>query len=211
MPITTMDSLTRVTAVLAISFAFTLGCDVSDDTAFPVAIDLESQSADRPAGEPFAAVDDRPFLDSVLGHWRGRCDIIHPGSPGAAQQIEMERIVQPTGDPTRYSWQIIYRTPDWEQLRDYSLIVVDEARGHYQIDENNGIVIDLYYYTPGVATQLFDVGNVRIVAHETIRDKQINLQLISTGLQPATTSAAGQFTVNAYPFNTNQYCTLSAQ
>ncbi len=187
----------------------TEGEELVSDTAqqasrMAMMVDSQEEAASNAAKE----IENHSFLDMIQGHWAGTCDLIWPGYPYALLEIEMERIVKPTEDPNRYTYQIIYRDGDFEQLRDYSLVVVDETWGHYQIDENNGIIIDHYYYTPGIVVEVFDVAGVRIMQHETLTPHRSELQLITSGLTPQTVSGAGDFVVNSYPFRTNQKCSL---
>ena len=55
-----------------------------------------------------------------------------------------------TISPNDSSWDytLIYDRPNAEQLdqRNYTLIVVDESKGHYAIDEHNSILLDGYLY-----------------------------------------------------------------
>lgn len=207
-----MHKRTRKSFSLALTLvaplAIITACAEQGEPMLPTAISLESEVIEQTEAPELPQVANKPFLETVVGHWKGSCDIIQPGSPDVIYEVEMERIVEPTEDPSRYTWQIIYRTPDSEQLRDYTLVVVDEERGHYQVDENNGIVIDMYYYTNGILAQNFDVGNIRIIGHETYKGRKLNLQLLAGGLTPATTSGTADFEVNAYPFFSNQYCNL---
>ncbi len=197
-----------ITTSLLASLTFSVGCLEASQPIIPAELAQMSEIVETSDTAEIRLATEKPFLETVVGHWKGSCDIVAPGSPELLFEVEMERIVEPTDDPNRYTWQIIYRTPDSEQIRDYSMIIVDEEAGHYQVDENNGIVIDMYYYTPGILTQAFDVGNVRIIGHETYKGRRLNLQLIASGLEPATISGTEDFVVSSYPFFTNQYCQL---
>ena len=59
------------------------------------------------------------------------------------QKVKMQLIIQPTDTANVYTWQIIYGDKG-EDNRPYILKPVDTAKGHWQIDERNGIILDQY-------------------------------------------------------------------
>ena len=56
----------------------------------------------------------------------------------------MELRIQPSDSAHRFSWQIIYGNAN-EDNRPYTLIAKDSSKGHWVIDEHNGIVLDQYW------------------------------------------------------------------
>jgi hypothetical protein len=60
----------------------------------------------------------------------------------APQQVTMQLIVKPTDSAHVYTWQIRYGEAD---NRPYLMKAVDTAKGHWQLDEQNGIRIDQYW------------------------------------------------------------------
>jgi hypothetical protein len=57
----------------------------------------------------------------------------------------MQLRIQPTDSANQYSWQIIYGD-DNKDNRPYILKSVDTAKGHWIIDENDGIVLESYVH-----------------------------------------------------------------
>ena len=55
----------------------------------------------------------------------------------------MQLIVPPTDTAGIYTWQLIYGNKG-EDNRPYLLRLVDSAKGHWQVDERNGIILDQY-------------------------------------------------------------------
>lgn len=101
------------------------------------------------------------FPDSYVGYWKGDLDIYKGDS--VAVTIEFGLDVFPA-DSGRYDWVITYyleptkddTAGDKIDRRPYSLIPIDTANGHWAIDENNGIVIDMWV-TGNKITSLFSV------------------------------------------------------
>lgn len=73
------------------------------------------------------------FPESWEGTWIGKMK-------GGPSEIEMRLVIAPI-DSGRWHWRITYGN---EPERPYQLHVVDQAKGHYLIDEQNGILIDQY-------------------------------------------------------------------
>ena len=118
-----------------------------------------------------------PITGSLQGHWAGPMHLDQPG--GGSQEFWMELIVKPieadgkTPDPAapkagdRFTWTIIYaRAKDLaegRQERPYELVVVDPAKGRYDIDEKSSIVIPMTHLGPALAST-FSVGETRLIA-----------------------------------------------
>lgn len=60
------------------------------------------------------------------------------------QQVKMQLIVKPTDSAHVYTWQIRYGEGEADN-RPYRMRAVDMAKGHWQLDEQNGIRIDQYW------------------------------------------------------------------
>ena len=73
-----------------------------------------------------------------LGCWEGTLYWHQPGKK-APQTVKMQLIIQPTDTANVYTWQIIYGDKNQDN-RPYLLRPVDTAKGHWQVDERNGIL-----------------------------------------------------------------------
>lgn len=118
-----------------------------------------------------------PITALLQGHWAGTMHLDQPG--GGSQEFWMELIVKPieadgqTPDPAapkvgdRFSWTIIYArakdSAEGRQERPYELVVVDPAKGRYDIDEKSSIVIPMTHLGPALASTL-SVGETRLIA-----------------------------------------------
>ncbi len=82
------------------------------------------------------------FPYNAIGYWEGEISIFQ--DTGFVQKVPMALDIFEIGEAKEYAWHIIYNPGKEEDRREYLLIEVDKETGHYQIDEDNGIVLDAY-------------------------------------------------------------------
>lgn len=92
------------------------------------------------------------FPDAYVGYWKGTLNI-YSGAI-VKQKVTCALEVFPA-DSGRYDWIITYGDSG-EDRRHYTLVPIDTAKGHWAIDENNGIMIDMFV-TGNKVTSLFSV------------------------------------------------------
>src|SRR4051812_33923622 len=80
------------------------------------------------------------FPKDFVGHWQGELEWFQAGK---TQKIKMQLIIHRADTAGQYSWQIVYGEKA-EDNRPYLLKPVDTARGHWIIDERDGILLDQY-------------------------------------------------------------------
>lgn len=83
------------------------------------------------------------FPEDWLGTWTGELDIYNVR--GLQQSLPMSLELSETDSSGLYRWAIVYGRDSTAQKRDYQLIEVDKSKGHYIVDEKNGIVLDAYH------------------------------------------------------------------
>ncbi|MGH1384203.1 hypothetical protein [Kordia sp.] len=83
------------------------------------------------------------FPKEYVGTYAGNLNI--SDASGVKQNVPMELIIKPTEDPKRYSYTLAYIVAKKRDVRKYTLVVVDPAKGLYDLDENNGIVLRANY------------------------------------------------------------------
>ncbi|MBL8754992.1 MAG: hypothetical protein JNK15_16930 [Planctomycetes bacterium] len=87
------------------------------------------------ASAELAPPDLAPFLGSFRGTLRMFGDAV-------VREVPMELHVAPgSGSPGRWTFRLVYGDGAQGQVRDYELVLDDERRGRYRIDEKNGIVL----------------------------------------------------------------------
>jgi hypothetical protein len=137
-----------------------------------VAVGVQAQQAKSPS-----------FPQSFTGHWKGTLTWTVPGK--APQTFTMRLNVQPA-DSGRYTWQIIYGD-DQKDNRPYELIPVDTAKGHWQVDEKNGIVLDSWWVANRL-TGVFSVQGSTIVDQYWLEADGLHVEFISYGTKPLRTT-----------------------
>jgi hypothetical protein len=130
---------------------------------------------------------DGPFPVCFVGHWKGQLQWLVAGKP--AQTFTMQLKVQPTDSAGTYTWQIIYGEQGQDN-RPYLLKPVDMAKGHWVIDERNGIVLDSYLH--GQALQgVFTVQGNTILSNYRLENGKLQVEFFTLKLGDKKTSGQG--------------------
>jgi len=112
-----------------------------------------------------AAAETDP-LAPWAGTWRGRCELIPPyqGSSG----LETLLTIAPGADGS-YTWRLVYEASGSvpRQVRDYELVPVDAVKGHYVLDEKNGLKLDTFVVGRAIYSYFMISGN-RIPSHDEL-------------------------------------------
>lgn len=102
----------------------------------------------------------------------------------------MELRIQPSADTVgQYSWNLIYGTPAKDN-RPYILKPVDTAKGHWVIDEINGIVLDQYWIANKFGG-VFTVKNATIVNTYWIEKGKLYIEFLTYTSKPIATTGNG--------------------
>jgi hypothetical protein len=129
------------------------------------------------------------FPQSFVGNWKGTLTWSRPDK--APQQFAMRLNIQPA-DSGRYTWQIIYGDDDPSTSlrtdnRPYLLQPVDPAKGHWQIDERNTIVLDGYFIGKSF-TSVFAVSGSTIVSKYELTADGLMVSFTTYATKPITTT-----------------------
>lgn len=104
------------------------------------------------------------FPTSWTGYYEG--DLVIYGIDSIKQVVKMGLNIEPITDST-YTWVISYML-DKVDKRNYELQILDKAKGIYQIDEKNGILLEANYFNEhlisrfGVSNALLDISYSKI-------------------------------------------------
>lgn len=163
----------------------------------------------QPSGEPGFVPPTRAqllravapaFPDGWAGRWKGTMSVT--GVPGTDQVgVELEISPRPDG---RTGWSLRY---EGQPERAYELVPVDPARGHYLVDEKNGILLDSYF-EDGVLLSQFEVGQNRVTARYERQGDSLLLEMNVFGKEPVRESAMG---VRAFGLGSLQRAVLKRQ
>jgi hypothetical protein len=128
------------------------------------------------------------FPQSFIGHWEGTLNWYQTGKK-TPQQVKMQLIIKPADSANTFTWQIIYGNRG-EDNRPYILKPVDTAKGHWQIDERNGIIIDQYFIGHRF-TSAFSVQTTTIVDSYWLEGKNLIAEFYGLTAKPVSTTGKG--------------------
>jgi hypothetical protein len=129
------------------------------------------------------------FPESYIGHWKGTLHWYKKGSK-EPQTVNMELRVQPVKDSMgQYTWNLIYGSPS-KDSRPYLLKPVDTAKGHWVIDELNGIIIDQFWIANKFCGA-FAVGGTTIVNTYWLEADKLMAEFISFPTKALTVTGKG--------------------
>jgi hypothetical protein len=134
-----------------------------------------------------------PFPGCFVGNWAGKLQWMVAGKP--AQSFTMQLRIQPADTPGHYTWQIIYGDNNKDN-RPYILKPVDTAKGHWVVDEGDGIVLDSYVHGNSIHGAFTVKGNT-IVDNYSIINGQMHVEFLSIRLEEKNRSGKG---TEATPF-----------
>lgn len=127
------------------------------------------------------ALAQKNFPQQFTGHWEGELRWYQQGKK-EPQKVKMQLIIQPTDTANQYTWQIIYGENNKDN-RPYILKPVDTAKGHWQVDERNSIILDQYWMA-GKFTSAFTVGNSTIIDSYWIEAGKMHVEFFTVSAKP---------------------------
>jgi len=143
---------------------------------------------------------EKTFPQSWEGIWKGDLQMFNRA--GGVTSIPMELHIVPDSNNT-WKWTIIYApTGKPQDIRPYTLRVIDAKKGHYVTDENNSIVLDAFY-VGGTFWSWFEVEGTRLLVMERLEGKNLIMEIVFsdakvlnvTGGKDAETPPASSFEV----------------
>lgn len=159
----------------------------------------------------FSVSQQGSFPQSWVGNWKGELSwFAQPGEN--PRQVNMELRIQPSDSAHRFSWQIIYGNAN-EDNRPYTLIAKDSSKGHWVIDEHNGIVLDQYWIA-GKLSGAFTVMNSTIINNYWMEEGKLHVEFYSISAKPVSTTGKGDKDspfVNSYQVKSYQKAVLVRQ
>jgi hypothetical protein len=147
------------------------------------------------------------FPEDWQGVWRGTCSNTGPGGKQTYAPVQMNLTILPQNNQ-RWQWKIEYISGE-KQVRDYLLKPVDAAKGHWLIDENNGILLDNFSVHGGLILEAFTVGQTLIHGrHQRLDGNLLKVELSSYSLQGERKSGAEPYPVSSLKLLSLQDCDL---
>ena len=132
----------------------------------------------------FAQADTLSFPTAWEGEWSG--DLVISNGQGELQRIPMILRILPT-DSNRHTFTIVYGEDTAENTRPYYLQTVDASVGHYEVDEDNGIILDDFQIAGKLYSRFEVMGNLLLTTLEK-QDEHLIYEIISGPLEPIRTT-----------------------
>lgn len=129
----------------------------------------------------------KQFPIDFIGNWKGQIEWRRNGKP--SQQFSMQLKIQPTDSIGQYTWQIIYGD-DNKDKRPYILKPVDTAKGHWVVDENDGILLDSYVHGNAMHGA-FTVNDNTIVDNYVVENGKMRVEFFSIKMNNKKQSGKG--------------------
>lgn len=128
------------------------------------------------------------FPQSFVGHWKGQLQWYQAGKK-QPQKVSMQLIIQPADTAGQYAWQLVYGEKGQDN-RPYLLKPVDTAKGHWVVDEKNGIFLDMYWVGNRLHSA-FTVENATIVNNYWLDGGKLMIEFFTLSAKPVRTSGNG--------------------
>ena len=128
------------------------------------------------------------FPESWIGNWKGELQWFRTGTT-EPQKVNMELRIQKGDSAGNYTWHLVYGSVS-EDSRPHILKAKVAAKGHWVIDELNGIALDQFW----VANKFcgaFTVQNNTIVNNYWIEEDKLMIEFYSLGAKPLVTTGLG--------------------
>lgn len=109
-----------------------------------------------------------------IGEWAGKLDIVY--SNGTKTSVPMQLLIKPTDSTDRWNWTIVYGEGDKRQDRKYQLLAKNSAKGWYQIDEKNGILLDAFF-AQNTLVSMFEVEGNQLTSLERLEGNKLYFEI----------------------------------
>ncbi|HEY6505482.1 MAG TPA: hypothetical protein VIZ28_16020 [Chitinophagaceae bacterium] len=159
----------------------------------------------------YSSCQSQAFPQSWFGNWKGELQW-YKGAAKEPRKVNMELRIHPTDSAGKYSWQIIYGNESKDN-RPYLLIAKDTAKGHWAIDENNGIILD-QFWVAGKFCGAFTVNSSTIVNNYWMESGRLVVEFYGLSGKPIATTGKGTEEsplVDSYKVSTYQIAVLTRQ
>lgn len=125
------------------------------------------------------------FPQSWTGKWKGTLKWYRTGSD-SVQNVPMELRIAPTDSAGHFTFHLIYGAES-KDSRPYIIKPGDNGKGHWILDENNGILID-HYWVARKLSCAFTVMNATIITNTWLEGETMIMEFYSLSASPVSTT-----------------------
>lgn len=115
------------------------------------------------------------ILKSWHGEWKGVMHMYKQGMQTDSVPIVLE--VRPISDSVLV-WKTSYLSVKMPMVKDYTMKVIDPAKGHYATDEGEGLLLDTYLFDNSLYS-VFEVQDILLTATYRLKGNEIIFEVTS--------------------------------
>lgn len=151
----------------------------------------------------------KQFPEDYLGVYKG---VLNIDNSKGQQKIDMEFHLKATDSVDVFTYTLVYAINGTPSPRNYTLKVVDKAKGEFILDENNGIILDAKYVNNSLIS-VFEVQGNLLITTERFYDDYMFFEIVFSGKDQKKTTVATEekIEVISYPLTTTQTAKLIKQ
>ncbi|PKK36627.1 hypothetical protein BWI96_09565 [Siphonobacter sp. SORGH_AS_0500] len=127
------------------------------------------------------------FGKACLGKWEGMMRMYQKGQ--LKDSVKILLTVAETQDPQVWLWKTEYLSTKHPAVKDYTLKIVDESKGHYVIDEGDGTALPSYRFENKLFS-LFETEGITLTSTYELKGDELVFEVTSGkkgSVQPVTT------------------------
>lgn len=128
------------------------------------------------------------FPADFVGYWKGEINWYQQGKE-ESKTIPMQLRIRATDTIGQFTWQIIYGDKDTDN-RPYVLKPVDTTKGHWVVDERNGIFLD-QFWIGNKLSGVFSVNGSTIFNSYWLENGQLYVEYASVPVKPLARTGDG--------------------
>lgn len=123
------------------------------------------------------AQDHHNFKESEwTGKWKGSLKILYPSK---VQEVPMVLEISKTDTQGKYKWFTKYGEGTSVLSKEYYMVMKDELKGSWILDEDNTILIDMYY-TNNCFYSLFEVKSTLLYSVYRLEGGNLHFEVLSS-------------------------------
>lgn len=132
-----------------------------------------------------------PFGNRCLGNWSGTMYLYNHGQ--LRDSVAVTHVVAATANPQEWTWRTDYLSDKMPMTKDYLLRLRDPAKGIYEVDERDGIVLYEYLFADKIYS-VFETQGVLLTSTYELRGKELIFE-VTSGKKISTDSEVISYTV----------------
>jgi len=136
------------------------------------------------------------FVVKCEGNWKGKMDYYMQGN--LIDQVDVTMSIKLINDSSKtWNWFTMYHLPDNEISKMYQLILINDVRGHYIMDEGDGVILDCFVFGNKMYSVFEVENNLLCAVYEIFPDKLV-FEIISAKVPETQNKNPSNYSVDVY-------------